>query len=73
MRRRLLLAQYFSHPIAQLDVRWLRPGLQPFDKGTNDLPIMLVLEADDDGARDGRMRYEPLLNFEGIDVFSAYM
>ena len=71
VRGRLVLAELAADPLAHLvGAQGLVAALEA-QKGADDLAVMLVLEAGDDGERDGRVGDQTLFDLQGVDVFAA--
>lgn len=67
-----MVAQPAAHPGSHLLVVGLGPPVpHVLQERTDDFPVVLVLEADDDGARDGRVGGETLFDLKRVYVFAA--
>lgn len=71
MGGRLVLAEAAADPVDDLGIGRARVAVVGREEGTDDLTVVGVAQADDDGGGDGGVRQQPLLDLEGVDVFAA--
>ena len=73
VHRRVIPAERLADPLPQLFVGrpLLHRGRLLQERG-DDLAVLVVLEADDAGMRDGDVLAEALFDLEGVYVFTAW-